>query len=42
MTAALAAAKEGYMYDDPSDRKGVEYPRLRYPVTYIKQITAHA
>jgi len=25
------------MYDDPSDRKGVEYPRLKYPVTYIKQ-----
>lgn len=32
ITAAFAAAKEGYMYDDPSDKKGVEYPRLKNPV----------
>jgi hypothetical protein len=25
------------MYDDPSDRKGVEYPRLKYPVKYINK-----
>lgn len=31
ITAALAAAKEEYIYDAPSERKGVEYPRLKYP-----------
>lgn len=29
ITAAFAAAKDGYIYDEPSERKGVEYPRLR-------------
>lgn len=31
ITAALAAARDGYMYDIPSERKGVEIPRLKYP-----------
>lgn len=31
ITAALAAARDGYMYDKPSERKGVEIPRLKYP-----------
>ena len=31
MTAALAAASEGYIWDCPRERKGVEYPRLKYP-----------
>lgn len=29
MTAALAAAREEYMWDAPRDKKGVEYPRLK-------------
>ncbi|CAE5956310.1 unnamed protein product [Arabidopsis arenosa] len=41
ITAAFAAAKEEYIYDDPSERKGVEYPRLRYSASnmdnYIHQ-----
>lgn len=32
--AALAAAKEEYIYDEPRERNGVEYPRLRYPEKY--------
>lgn len=31
MTAALAAASEGYICDCPRERNGVEYPRLKYP-----------
>ncbi|KAG7021996.1 hypothetical protein SDJN02_15725, partial [Cucurbita argyrosperma subsp. argyrosperma] len=31
ITAALAAARDGYVYDKPSERKGVEIPRLKYP-----------
>ena len=31
ITAAFAAARDVYMYDIPSDRKGVEIPRLKYP-----------
>lgn len=27
--AALAAANEGYIYEAPRERKGVEYPRFR-------------
>lgn len=31
ITAALAAAKDEYIYGAPNERNGVEYPRLRYP-----------
>lgn len=36
ITAAFAAANEEYIYDDPSERKGVEYPRLRYPASNME------
>jgi hypothetical protein len=31
ITPALAAASEGYIWDCPRERNGVEYPRLKYP-----------
>jgi hypothetical protein len=36
ITAAFAAANEEYIYDAPSERKGVEYPRLRYPASNME------
>ena len=31
ITAALAEAKDEYIYGAPNERNGVEYPRLKYP-----------
>jgi hypothetical protein len=35
--AALAAAREGYIWDAPRERNGVEYPRFKYPSHLKKQ-----
>lgn len=37
ITAAFAAAKEEYICEVPSERKGVEYPRPKYPVMIGKK-----
>lgn len=36
ITAAFAAAREGYMCDAPRERNGVEYPRFKYPSYWKK------